>query len=30
MIALASDHMGLALKQALLDHLEQKGVLCRD
>ena len=30
MIALASDHMGLALKQALLDHLEQKGVPCRD
>ncbi|MFR8010163.1 MAG: ribose 5-phosphate isomerase B [Clostridia bacterium] len=30
MIALASDHVGLALKQALLEYLEQEGVPCRD
>ncbi len=30
MIALGSDHAGLALKEAVKAHLEARGVACRD
>ena len=29
-VALASDHVGLPLKRAILAHLEERGVACRD